>query len=121
MIKYRSKCPLCRSLDVFGDKWTLLILRDIGLKNKTTFKELSQMEEGIASNTLSNRLEKMTFLNLLTKTRSKRNKLVFHYNITEKGREILPIINEIIDWSEKHLYKKNETSESTPIPISSKN
>lgn len=58
MKNYRSFCPLARGLDVFGDKWTLLILRDIAFYGKTTFGELSKMEEGIATNTLAQRLEK---------------------------------------------------------------
>ncbi len=111
MKDYRSLCPLARSLDVFGDKWTLLILREISLFNKSTFKELAQMEEGIATNTLSDRLEKLTKEGMLTKTRSDKNKLVFHYHITDKGRDIIPIIKSIITWSEKYLYEEDEREE----------
>lgn len=111
MKNYRSICPLSRSLDTFGDKWTLLILRDVSMFGKTTFKELAQMQEGIATNTLADRLEKLTAEGMLTKTRSKRNKLVFHYNITEKGLDLIPIIKAVFAWSEKHLYKEEEKSE----------
>lgn len=115
MKNYRSICPLSRSLDTFGDKWTLLILRDVGLYEKTTFKELAQMQEGIATNTLADRLEKLTTEGLLTKTRSKRNKLVFHYNITEKGMDLIPIIKAAIDWSEKYLYNDEEKSAAAEL------
>lgn len=115
MKNYRSICPLSRSLDTFGDKWTLLILRDVGLYGKTTFKELAQMQEGIATNTLADRLEKLTTEGLLTKTRSKRNKLVFHYNITEKGMDLIPIIKAAIDWSEKYLYNDEEKSAAAEL------
>lgn len=115
MKNYRSICPLSRSLDTFGDKWTLLILRDVGLYKKTTFKELAQMQEGIATNTLADRLEKLTTEGLLTKTRSKRNKLVFHYNITEKGLDLIPIIKAAIDWSEKYLYNDEEKSAAAEL------
>lgn len=115
MKNYRSICPLSRSLDTFGDKWTLLILRDVGLYGKTTFKELAQMQEGIATNTLADRLEKLTTEGLLTKTRSKINKLVFHYNITEKGLDLIPIIKAAIDWSEKYLYKDEEKSAAAEL------
>lgn len=108
MKEYRSLCPLARSLDVFGDKWTLLILREISVFNRTTFKELAQMDEGIATNTLSDRLEKLTNEGLLTKTRSDKNKLVFHYNITEKGSDLLPVIKAVASWSEKYLYDEEE-------------
>ncbi len=106
--EFRSLCPLARSLDIFGDKWTLLILRDVSMFGKTTFKELSQMQESIATNTLADRLEKLTSEGLLTKTKSTRNKLVFHYNITEKGMDLLPIIRAVFDWSSKYLYKEEE-------------
>ena len=115
MKNYRSICPLSRSLDTFGDKWTLLILRDVSVFGKTTFKELAQMQEGIATNTLADRLEKLTTEGLLTKTRSKRNKLVFHYNITEKGLDLIPIIKAAIDWSEKYLYKDEEKSAAAEL------
>lgn len=108
MKEYRSLCPLARSLDVFGDKWTLLILREISVFNRTTFKELAQMDEGIATNTLSDRLEKLTKEGLLTKTRSDKNKLVFHYNITEKGLDLIPVIKAVASWSEKYLYDEEE-------------
>lgn len=111
MKNYRSMCPLSRSLDLFGDKWTLLVLRDVSMFGKTTFKELAQMQEGIATNTLADRLEKLTKEGFLTKTRSKRNKLVFHYNITEKGLDLIPILKAVIDWSEKYLYNEKEREE----------
>lgn len=73
------------------------------------------MQEGIATNTLADRLEKLTTEGLLTKTRSKRNKLVFHYNITEKGLDLIPIIKAAIDWSEKYLYNDEEKSAAAEL------
>ncbi len=107
MNNYRSLCPLARSLDIFGDKWTLLILRDTST-GKSTFKELYQMPENIATNTLSDRLEKLVSEGLLTKTRSTINKLVFHYHITEKGLDLIPVIKAVVDWSQKYLYDESE-------------
>ncbi len=107
-MEYRSVCPLARSLDVFGDKWTLLILRDVAAFGKTTYKELSKMTEGIATNTLADRLEKLVSEGFLTKTKSEKNKLVFHYNITEKGLDIIPIIKAVVAFSDRHLYKESE-------------
>lgn len=115
MKNYRSMCPLSRSLDTFGDKWTLLILRDVSMFGKTTFKELAQMQEGIATNTLADRLEKLTTEGMLIKTRSKRNKLVFHYNITEKGLDLIPIIKAVINWSEKYLYNQEEKGQAAEL------
>ena len=96
MKNYRSFCPLARGLDVFGDKWTLLILRDIAFYGKTTFGELSKMEEGIATNTLAQRLEKLVNQKLLTKTNSETNKLIYHYRITDKGRDLIPVLQNIL-------------------------
>lgn len=107
-MEYRSVCPLARGLDIFGDKWTLLILRDVAAFGKTTYKELSKMSEGIATNTLADRLEKLVNEGFLIKTKSEKNKLVFHYNITEKGLDIIPIIKSVVAFSEKHLYHDSE-------------
>lgn len=107
-MEYRSVCPLARSLDVFGDKWTLLILRDVGAYGKTTYKELSKMSEGIATNTLADRLDKLVKEGFLTKNKSEKNKLVFHYHITEKGLDIIPIIKAVVSFSDKYLYQESE-------------
>ena len=108
MKEFRSNCPLARSLDIVGDKWTLLILRDISAFGKTTFKEISQMQEKIATNTLSDRLERLTGEGLITKTQSKKNKLVYHYNITEKGLELVPVVKGFMEWSMKYKYHESE-------------
>lgn len=108
MKDYRSLCPVARSLDVFGDRWTLLVLREVGLFGKSTFKELAAMPEKIATNTLSERLERLTTLGMLTKTQSEKNRLVYHYHITQKGMELLPILMEFVKWAQKHLYDENE-------------
>lgn len=107
-MEYRSVCPLARSLDVFGDKWTLLILRDVAAYGKTTYKELSKMSEGIATNTLADRLDKLVKEGFLTKNKSEKNKLVFHYHITEKGLDIIPIIKAVVSFSDKYLYQESE-------------
>ncbi len=108
MKKFRSSCPISRSLDLFGDKWTLLVLRDIVTYGKSTYKDLVAMPEKIATNTLAERLDKLVKEGLLTKERSEKNKLVFNYEITEKGREIIPIIDAMTDWSIQHQFTKEE-------------
>lgn len=105
---YRSTSPIARSLDLFGDKWTLLIIRDIGLFGKTTFKEIVQMPEKIATNTLSDRLEKLVQEEILIKTKSNKSKLVFHYRITQKGMDLIPIIQSMSNWAELYLYENPE-------------
>lgn len=108
MKKHRSLCPVARSLDIFGDKWTLLILRDVAMFGKTTFKEIAQMDEGIATNTLAERLDRLVNEAMLTKTQSAVNKLVYHYRITQKGIDLIPVLQNISQWAEKHLYVASE-------------
>lgn len=120
MKSFRSNCPLTRSLDLLGDKWSLLILRDINNFGKTTFKELAQMEEKIATNTLADRLEKLTTEGLITKTRSQQNKLVFHYNMTTKGLDIFPAVRGLVDWSAKYLYQNEEVKDLALLLLKTK-
>ena len=115
MKKFRSFCPVARGLDLFGDKWTLLIMRDIGNLGKRTYKELAAMPEKIATNTLAERLERLVGEGILTKTRSTRNKLVFIYAITEKGKELLPVIDSLTEWSSKYLYNNEDDHKKTGI------
>jgi len=118
MIKFRSNCPLSRTLDVIGDKWTLLVLRDIIAFQKTTFKEISKMPEGIATNILSDRLRKLVKDGFVTKTKSKTNKLVYHYMPTSKALDLMPAVMLMREWSEKYLYEKGE--KPAPIGVSGK-
>lgn len=105
---FRSNCPLARALDLVGDKWTLLVLREIVAFQKSTFKELMQMKEGIATNTLADRLEKLHREGLLTKTQSEKHKLVYHYAPTQMAMELFPAVMELRKWSENHLYEEGE-------------
>ena len=108
MQTFRSDCPLARTLDILGDKWTLLILREVAAFGKTTFKDLSHIKEGIASNILADRLEKLVANELLIKSRSSKNKLVFHYTPTPKAMELMPGVLAIARWGERHLYSEDE-------------
>jgi len=102
MEKTRSDCPISCSLDVFGDKWSLLIIRDIMLRGKLSYSEFLQSEEKIATNILANRLSVLEAENILTKQVSPANKSKFIYSLTEKGIDLLPIIIEIMDWGAKY-------------------
>ncbi|WAC15335.1 winged helix-turn-helix transcriptional regulator [Dyadobacter pollutisoli] len=102
MEKTRSDCPISCSLDVFGDKWSLLIIRDVMLRGKLSYSEFLQSEEKIASNILVNRLSVLEAEQILTKQVSPTNKSKFIYSLTEKGIDLLPIIIEIMDWGAKY-------------------
>lgn len=102
MEKTRSNCPISCSLDVFGDKWSLLIIRDIMLRGKMSYSEFLESEEKIATNILANRLNVLVAENILSKRVSQANKSKYIYSLTEKGIDLLPIIIEIMDWGAKY-------------------
>ncbi len=102
MDKARSDCPISCSLDVFGDKWSLLIIRDIMLRDKFSYSDFLQSEEKIATNILVNRLNFLEAENILSKEVSPANKSKFIYHLTKKGIDLLPIIIEIMDWGAKY-------------------
>jgi DNA-binding HxlR family transcriptional regulator len=101
---FRSDCPISSALDLFGDKWSLLIIRDLVYFGKRTFKDFSNAAEGISSARLSDRLCKLEVLDLIVKSNHPTNKKVFIYTLTEKGMDLFPVIAEYIRWSNKYLH-----------------
>lgn len=102
MEKGRSDCPISCSLDVFGDKWSLLIIRDVMLRGKLSYSEFLESEEKIATNILASRLKALEAAHILSKQVSPANKSKFLYHLTEKGIDLLPIIIEMMDWGAKY-------------------
>lgn len=102
-IKFRSTCPISSALDIVGDKWSLLIIRDLAFVKKKTFGEFSNSEEKIASNILSHRLKFLEESGIITKNKIPENKKTIIYSLTEKGVDFLPVIVEYILWSNKYL------------------
>ena len=102
MDKARSDCPISCSLDIFGDKWSLLIIRDIMLRGKLSYSEFLESEEKIATNILVSRLKALEAANILLKQVSPTNRSKFIYSLTEKGIDLLPIIIEMMDWGAKY-------------------
>lgn len=102
MDKKRSDCPISCSLDVFGDKWSLLIIRDIMLRGKMSYSEFLESEEKIATNILVNRLGVLEAERILVKEVSPKNKSKYLYSLTQKGADLLPIVIEIMDWGAKY-------------------
>ena len=105
MKKNRSSCPLTSALDIIGDKWSLLIIRDIFL-GKKTFTEFLNSGEKIATNILSNRLELLTSCGLLKVTKMPNDQKTKIYYLTDSGIDMYPIIYEMMRWSERNLNKK---------------
>lgn len=102
MEKTRSDCPISCSLDVFGDKWSLLIIRDVMLRGKASYSEFLESEEKIATNILANRLSVLEAEGILSKQVSPANRSKFLYSLTPKGIDLLPVVIEIMDWGAKY-------------------
>lgn len=103
---YRSNCPINLLVEVVGDKWTLLILRDIMFYNRRHFNELlRESEEGIASNILRDRLVLLEKEGMVTKAKApdEGHKQKLTYSLTEKAIDMLPLLVQAIAWSLKYL------------------
>lgn len=98
----RSHCPISFALDVFGDKWSLLILRDLIFKDKSHFEDFAQSDEKISSNILADRLKKLKKDGLIRGSPDKENGRKIVYSPTPKALDLIPMILEIIDWSAKY-------------------
>ena len=101
--KPRSYCPINLSLEIFGDSWTLLILRDLMFAGKRHFRELLQSDEQISSNILADRLKLLVEHGILTKTDDPTHKQKAVYSLTEKGIALLPIIVQIGAWGSRYV------------------
>jgi DNA-binding HxlR family transcriptional regulator len=95
----RSDCPISVALDLFGDRWTLLVVRDLALRGKRSFSELLNSDEGIATNILSDRLSRLEDEGLVTKTADPEDGRRFLYRLTETGKGLLAVLVEVIVWS----------------------
>ncbi len=98
----RSDCPINFALEMFGDPWSLLIIRDIVYFGKKTYGEFLASEEGMATNILASRLAHLEQQGLLVKKLSEQDKRKEEYVLTEKGLDLIPILVEIANWSAQH-------------------
>lgn len=100
---FRSGCPINLGLEVFGDKWTLLIIRDMMFAGKRHFREFLASDEAISSNILSDRLAMLVAAGIVTRAGDPSHKLKAIYSLTEKGIDLLPIIAQISRWSRSYM------------------
>lgn len=98
----RSDCPISFSLDVFGDKWSLLIIRDVVFEGKQTFNDFLRSDEGIARNILASRLTHLKEKGILHKEPHPSDGRKDIYTLTEKGRDLIPILFSMATWGDKH-------------------
>jgi len=101
-LKQRSTCPISTSLDVLGDKWTLLILRDMVFAGKSTYGQFLQSAEKMATNILADRLAGLEAQGILSKAVAADKKSKFTYCLTEKGVATVPILVELTLWGARH-------------------
>jgi len=107
----RSGCPINLTLEVLGDKWSLLIIRDLMFGNRRHFRELlSRSEEGIASNILADRLKRLVEQGMITRADDPSHKQKAIYSLTEKAIELVPVFAQIGAWGRRHLAVSPELS-----------
>lgn len=97
-----TNCPILFALDIFGDKWSLLIMRDILIRGGKYYKDFLYAGEGISTNILADRLEQLESYGLISKQQDENNKRRFIYTPTQKGLELVPTLMELIEWSAKY-------------------
>lgn len=102
-MKKRSNCPISCSLDIWGDKWSLLIIRDLMFSKKCRYTDFLKSEEGIATNILATRLQSLEENRIIEKIDDLEGKSKGFYKLTQMGIDLLPILIEIDLWSEKYF------------------
>lgn len=99
----RSDCPVAAVLDLFGDKWTLLIIRDLLINQRHRYNEFAAMTETIPTNILADRLKRLVDHGVLEKVAYQQHPPRYEYHLTAKGRDLEPIIWGMIQWGLKHV------------------
>ena len=98
----RSPCAVACSLDLVGDKWSLLVVRDL-LRGNSTYKELQNSPEGIPTNILADRLRRLEEAGLITKDVYQEHPVRYAYRLTEKGKELREVLGAFVRWGKKHI------------------
>lgn len=101
-ISFRSDCPIGKTLDILGDKWSLLIVRDLVFKGKNTYGDFLKGGEGITTSVLADKLALLERGGIISKEVHPESKAKILYTLTQKGIDLIPVLVEIIAWSEKH-------------------
>lgn len=107
--KRRSECPLNASVEMLGDRWSLLIIRDMMLRRFRTYKEFLECYEGIATNILSDRLRKLVAYEIITSEQDPSDGRKRIYSLTAKGIDLAPVLTEMVLWAAAHEETGNQT------------
>ncbi|MEM6629061.1 MAG: helix-turn-helix domain-containing protein [Bacteroidota bacterium] len=100
---FRCDCPITSALDILGDRWILVIIKQMLLEDKWTFKDFRESDEAIATNILSTKLKLLEELGIVSKSKLPNNKKTNLYHLTDKGLALAPIIVELALWSDGYL------------------
>jgi DNA-binding HxlR family transcriptional regulator len=98
----RSGCPVSVSLEVFGDRWSLLIVRDLMVRGLRTFTEFEEAGEGISTNILADRLQKLEAHGIISAEVDDEDGRRLNYRLTEKGIDLAPVLLELLIWAARH-------------------
>jgi DNA-binding HxlR family transcriptional regulator len=101
-VERRSGCPVSISLEMLGDRWSLLIIRDLMVRGYRTFKDFQGSSEGIATNILADRLRKLEAAGIITAEPEKEDGRRVNYRLTEKGIDLAPVLLELLIWGARH-------------------
>ncbi len=104
---FRCDCPITSALDILGDKWMLVIVKQMLIQEMQTFKDFTESDEAIATNILSSKLKCLEHYGLIKKTKHPTNKKTNLYQLTEDGLSLTPVIVELALWSDKNLREFN--------------
>ncbi len=99
----RSICPITNTLDLIGDKWTLLVIRDMLFLKKKSFNEFLESPEGIATNILTERLNRLEDNGIIAKRPYQENPVRYEYILTKRGNDLRPVVMEMIRWGNAHI------------------
>ena len=111
MIYEPKKCPIRFVMGVFGDRWSLLIIRDMMFRGHTRFQDFLKAGEGISTNILSDRLSRLEAQEIITRQRDPTNGRQVLYELTDKGKDLLPVMLSAISWAEEHDPETNVSHE----------
>lgn len=106
-VNFRCDCPITSAIDILGDKWMLVIVKQMLVDDKWTFKDFIESDEAVASNVLSTKLKMLGELGIISKSKLPNNKKTNLYHLTEMGLSLAPVIVELALWSDGNLRPMN--------------
>jgi len=112
--KFRCKCPITSAIDILGDKWILVIIKQMLIEDCLTFKDFIESDEAIATNILSSKLKCLEEMGILLKKQLPENKKTNLYLLTEKGLALTPLIVELSIWSDENVRELNKIMRESP-------